>query len=54
MSDYNKNILVMVIGTILITTACHYLELGLGLWVLEILFIIIWFIFSPFKFEDDV
>lgn len=54
MSDYNKNILVMVIGTILITTACHYLDLGILTWFFEIFGIIIWFIFSPFKFEDDV
>lgn len=54
MKDMHKNILVMVIVTILITVICHFLELDTLTLFIEMIFVIFWLMFSPFKFTDDV
>jgi len=54
MKDTQKNLLVMVIITIIIISISHYYELGFSTWILELAGIVIWLIVTPYKLYEDV
>lgn len=54
LSGYNKNLIVLIIITILIAVLTEYLNIPEFLFPLSVLAVAIWFIVSPFRINDDV
>lgn len=54
MKDSEKNILVLVVIVMVITTICHYAEVGMITWIANAAGIIVWLLITPFKLENNV
>jgi len=54
LSGYRKNLIALVIITIVIGALTEYFEIAALLFPIMVVAVAIWFVISPFKLNDDV
>lgn len=54
LSGFTKNLIALIIITIVIGALTEYFEIAAFLFPLMVLAVAIWFMISPFKLNDDV